>query len=82
MADALDALYANINSKYTGVTEVIPSQSSQTLNTKDKVLTKNITINAIPNTYKNLTSSTPVSVSDIVSDKKSVVIGIIKLYIT
>ena len=82
MSDVLDALYTNINPKYTGVTEVTPSQSSQTLNTKDKALTKNITINPIPSTYKNLTSATTVSVSDIVSDKKSVVIGIIKLYIT
>ncbi|MBE6160631.1 MAG: hypothetical protein E7158_00215 [Firmicutes bacterium] len=69
MADALDALYTKVKPEYTGATEVTPSQSSQTLNTKDKALTKNITINPIPNTYKNLTTQTNATASDIVSGK-------------
>ena len=69
MADALDALYTNIKPEYTGAIEVTPSQSSQTLNTKDKALTKNITINPIPNTYKNLTTQTNATASDILSGK-------------
>ena len=69
LADALDALYTKVKPEYTGVTEVTPSQSSQTLNTKDKALTKNITINPIPNTYKNLTTQTNATASDILSGK-------------
>lgn len=36
---------------YTGTTEFTPSQEAQTIETANKVLLENITINPIPNNY-------------------------------
>ena len=69
--EAIDDLYTKAKPEYTGSTIVTPTTSSQTLSTKDKILTKNITINAIPDTYKNLTTTTTVSASNLLSGVKA-----------
>lgn len=40
---------------YTGAYEVTPSQETQTLETKNKRMTGNVTINPIPNNYGLIT---------------------------
>ena len=44
---------ASINEypNYTGSYTVTPTQSTQTLNTKDKTMTGNVTVNPIPSNY-------------------------------
>lgn len=39
---------------YTGDTEITPSEEEQVLNTADKVMTRNIIINPIPENYGRL----------------------------
>lgn len=67
--DALDDLATKIKPNYTDIYRVTPSFSEQTLSTKDKTLNDNITVEAIPSTYKNLTSNTTASASDIKTGK-------------
>ena len=60
---ALDTLYTKAKPDYTGDTTVTPTTSSQTLLTNNKILKSNITIGAIPSTYKNLSTATTVIAS-------------------
>ncbi len=69
--EAIDDLYTKAKPEYTGSTTVTPTTSNQTLSTKNTILTKNITINAIPDTYKNLTTTTTVSASNLLSGVKA-----------
>ena len=65
---ALDTLYQRSTyTEYSGSTEVTPSTTSQTLSTNDKLLKSNITINAIPNTFKELTQATTVEANKLLS---------------
>ena len=52
-------------SLYTGSTTFTPTTSSQTISTKDKMLNSNITINAIPSKYTNLSFGTPQYAEDL-----------------
>ena len=59
--DALNELYDRSNaSVYTGETSITPTEAEQTISSNGKRFTSDITIGAIPNTYKNLTSNTTV----------------------
>ena len=59
--NALNELYDISNaSVYTGETSITPTESEQIINSNGKRFTSDITVGAIPNTYKNLTSSTTV----------------------
>ena len=67
--EALDYFYNNkINYEdYDNTYEITPSTNTQTLQTTNKLLEKNITINEIPNTYKNLTTLTTATSSKILN---------------
>lgn len=69
--DAIDALYGSVKPEYTGSTTVTPSTTAQTLSTENKVLTSDITVSAIPSNYKDLTSASDFSASDLLSGKKA-----------
>ena len=69
--DKIDDLYTKIKPAYTGNTTVTPSKSTQTLNTNNKLLNSNITINPIPSTYKNLTTVTDVTPDNLLSNVKA-----------
>ena len=59
--NALNELYDLSNaSVYTGETSITPTEAEQTISSNGKRFTSDITIGAIPNTYKNLTSNTTV----------------------
>lgn len=59
--NALNELYDLSNaSVYTGETNITPTEADQTISSNGKRFTSDITIGAIPNTYKNLTSNTTV----------------------
>ena len=68
--NALNELYDLSNAAiYTGSTNITPTESEQILNTNGKRLSDNITIGAIPNTYKNLSTETTATSTDILSGK-------------
>ena len=58
--EALDYLYDNQKTYeyYNGNYDITPTFDKQTLSTNNKILTKDITINAIPSSYKVLSSTT------------------------
>ena len=59
--NALNELYDRSNaSVYTGSLNITPTENEQTISSNGKRFTSDITIGAIPNTYKNLTSNTTV----------------------
>ena len=63
---AIDDLYERSTyTEYSGVTTVIPSSESQILETNDKLLKSDITIQAIPSSYKNLTTETTVAANNL-----------------
>ncbi len=65
---ALDTLYQRSTyTEYDGSTEVTPSATQQTLSTNNKLLKNNITINAIPSTFKELTQTTTVTANNLIS---------------
>ena len=65
--DKIDDLYTKVKPTYSGSTNITPTTSSQILNTNNKILNSNITINAIPSQYKNISDTTITSTSDILS---------------
>lgn len=67
--DKVDDLYTKVKPIYTGSVEVTPSASTQTLQTNNKILNSNITINPIPSSYKNISDTTITSASDIAKGK-------------
>ena len=69
--DAIEDLYSKAKPEYTGSTTVTPTTSSQTLFTKNKILTNNITIEPIPSTYKKLTTTTTVSANTLLNGYKA-----------
>ena len=70
--EALDTLYERSTyTEYTGPTTVIPSTSVQTLQTKNKLLKGIITIDAIPSTFKDLSTASDFEASDLLSGKKA-----------
>ena len=68
---ALDTLYSKVKPDYTGNTTVTPTNQEQTLFTNNKVLKSNITVGAIPSTYKNLTTSTTVTENNLLNGIKA-----------
>ena len=65
----LDDLYSASNAQeYSGSTSFIPSDNSQIISTKGKLLTSDITIFPIPTSYHNLASTSALA-SDIISGK-------------
>lgn len=68
---AIDDLYTKAKPEYTGITTITPSNSGYNLSTKDKILKSNITIEPIPSTYKNLTTTTTVNESNLLSGVKA-----------
>ena len=70
VSDALDTLYQRSTyTEYNGTTTITPSTEIQTLNTNNKLLKNNLTINAIPSTYKNLSTVTDFTASDLIYGK-------------
>ena len=69
LSDAIDDLYAKAKPTYTGTTTFTPTTSNQVIATGNKILTSDITINAIPSTYKNLTTTTTATANDLLSGK-------------
>ena len=69
--DAIDDLYTKAKPEYTGITTVTPTTSSQLLSTNNKILKSNITIEAIPSTYKNLTTTTTVNSGTVLNGYKA-----------
>ena len=69
--DKIDDLYTKVKPNYTGSTTITPSTSTQTLSTNDKVLNSDITINPIPSSYKNLTTTTSVNANNLLSGVKA-----------
>ena len=69
--DKIDDLYAHIKPAYTGSTTITPSKNTQTLNTNNKLLNSNITINPIPSNFADLSVSTITNANDIISGKKA-----------
>ena len=73
--DAIDALYTKANAQgpetYTGSYSYTPSTSVQTVYTANRFLLNNLTINAIPSNYKDVTTSTVSSADDIIKGKKA-----------
>ena len=67
--DKIDDLYTKVKPEYTGSTEITPTTSNQVLNTNNKILKSNITVNKIPSTYKNLTTATTVTENDLLNGK-------------
>ncbi len=68
---ALDNLYSKAKPTYTGNITFTPSDTIQTILTNNKVMTSDITINAIPSTYKNLTTTTDVDSSKLLGGVKA-----------
>ena len=69
---AIDELYTKANTtydEYSGTTTYTPTTSTQTVPTNNKLMKSDITINAIPSSYKNLSTTTTATASDIVSGK-------------
>ncbi len=65
---ALDTLYQRTTAtEYDGSIEVTPSTTQQTLSTTNKLLKSDITINAIPSTFKELTQNTTVAANKLLS---------------
>ena len=64
---ALDVLYTKAKPDYAGDTTVTPTTSEQTLLTNDRILKSNITVEAIPSTYKNLSQSTTVEANKLLN---------------
>ena len=69
--DKIDDLYTKVKPSYTGSTTITPATSTQTLSTNGKVLNSNITINPIPSSYKELTTTTDVSANSLLSGVKA-----------
>ena len=67
--DKVDDLYTKVKPSYTGATSITPSTTTQTLQTNNKLLNSNITINPIPSTYKSLTTTTTATASDLLAGK-------------
>ena len=69
--DAIDGLYTRAMNgtydEYSGNTTYTPNNNTQTIYTNNKLLKSNITINPIPNTYKNLTQNTTAVANNILS---------------
>lgn len=69
---ALDTLYTKTKPDYTGETTFTPSSETQTIQTQNKILRNNITIEAVPSTYKNLiTLTNELTANDLVSGKQA-----------
>lgn len=69
--DAIDDLYTKAKPEYTGSFEVTPQEYATVIPTKDTILTKNIRVNAIPSTYKNLTTTTTVNANNLLNGIKA-----------
>ena len=65
--DKVDDLYTKVKPSYTGATSITPSTTTQTLQTNNKLLNSDITIDPIPATYKQLSSTTSVSEANLLS---------------
>ena len=65
--EAIDVLYSKVKPAYTGTTTFTPTETVQTILTNGKLLNSDITINAIPSTYKYLEESTSVDASKLLS---------------
>ena len=64
---AIDTLYTKAKSDYSGDTTFTPTTSSQTIQTNNKILKSDITINPIPSTYKELSTATTVTANDLLN---------------
>ena len=69
--DKVDDLYTKVKPSYTEATSITPSTTMQTLQTNNKLLNSDITINPIPSTYKNLTTTTDVNANNLLSGVKA-----------
>ncbi len=69
--EAIDDLYGKVKPTYTGSTTVTPTTTEQTLSTSNKMLTNDIVINAIPSNYKDLSTASDFSASDLLLGKKA-----------
>ncbi len=70
VASALDTLYQRSTyTEYSGLTTITPTATAQTLETNNKLLKSNITIDAIPSTYKNLSTASNFAAGDLASGK-------------
>ena len=70
--DAIDALNTKANNRYDeydGATTYTPNSNTQTILTNNKLMKSDITINPVPSSYKNLSTTTTALASDIVSGK-------------
>ena len=68
VGSALDTLYQRSTyTEYSGDTIVTPSTIAQTLETNNKLLKSNITIDAIPSTYKELSTATTVAANKLLN---------------
>ena len=69
---AINDLYTKAKPDYTGTVIYTPSDTTQTIPTKDKILRSNIIINQIPSTYKELSTLTnELTASDLLSGKQA-----------
>ena len=69
---ALDTLYERSTyTEYAGSTTVTPGTTEQILSTNNKLLKSNITISAIPSSYKKLSTATNFAASDLLTGKKA-----------
>ena len=64
---AIDTLYTKAKPDYSGDTTFTPTTSSQTIQTNNKILKSDITINPIPSTYKELSTATTVTANDLLN---------------
>lgn len=69
--NALNDLYSKVKPEYDGELSFTPSESEQTITTANKLLTSNITIGAIPNEYKKLTTETDVESNKLLNGVKA-----------
>ena len=64
----LDTLYQRSTyTEYSGLTTVTPTTTEQILSTNNKLLKSDITIGAIPSSYKNLSTTTTVTANKLLS---------------
>ena len=67
--DAINTLYSKAKTDYTGATTFTPKTTTQTIQTENKILRNNITINPIPDSYKKLSGTATFNANDLVSGK-------------